>query len=124
MQTQVLRLAQFDSSPEMRLTIILAGRPEGMKSLDAHLLDLAELRIDIEPWEPSDTEGFVKTSLAQAGQTGPLFAEPAVARLHDLGHGNPRRVSQLADLSLLVGASHHLAQIDADVVEMVCQELG
>jgi len=123
-QTQVVRLAQCDPSPETRLTLVLAGRLEGVKRLDAHLLDLAELRIDVEPWEQADTEDFVKTSLAQAGQSAALFAEPAVARLHELSHGIPRRVSQLADLALLAGAGQNLQQIDAGVVEAVYQELA
>jgi type II secretory pathway predicted ATPase ExeA len=103
---------------------VLAGRLEGMKRLDTHLLDLAELRVDVEPWEQADTEDFVKTSLAQAGQPAGLFAAPAVARLHELSHGIPRRAAQLADLALLAGTGQNLQQIDAGVVEAVYQELA
>ena len=121
---QVTRLARFDLSPETRLTIVLAGHEEGMSKLGEPLLGLAELRIDVEPWQPTETEEFVSTMLAQAGRKSPVFAEPAVARLHELSHGIPRRVSQLADLALLVGAGQDLQQIDADVVQEVYQELG
>ena len=121
---QVTRLAAFDPSPDGRLTIVLAGRNEGMAKLCPRLLDLADLRIDLEPWEPADTENFVATLMAQAGQRSPVFAEPAVARLHELSHGIPRRVSQLADLALLAGAGANLQQIDAEVVESVCRELA
>ena len=98
----VTRLARFDPSPETRLTLVLAGRNEGMSQLGLRLLDLADLRIDLEPWEPADTESFWHT-LAQAGRQSPVFAESAVARLHELSHGIPRRVAQLADLALLAG---------------------
>jgi general secretion pathway protein A len=120
----VTRLAHFDPSPETRLTLVLAGRNEGMSRLGERLLDLAELRIDVEPWEPADTEEFLNTLLAQAGRQSPVFDEPAVARLHELSHGIPRRVSQLADLALLAGAGQQLQQIDAAVVEEVYQELA
>ena len=120
----VTRLASFDPTPEARLTIVLAGRNEGMARLCPRLLDLADLRIDLDPWEPADTENFVATLMAQAGQRSPVFAEPAVARLHELAHGIPRRVSQLADLALLAGAGANLQQIDAEVVDSVCQELA
>ncbi len=120
----VLRLVNFDPLPESRLTVVLAGRNEGMARLDPRLLDLAELRIEVEPWEPSDTGGYVSTVLAQAGRNAPVFAEPAVARLHELSHGVPRRVSQLADLALVAGAGANLQQIDANVVESVYQELA
>lgn len=121
---QVARLAQFDPSPQSRLTIVLAGQRKRMGRLGHRLLELAELRIDVEPWEPSDTKDFISTSMSQAGCRSPVFDEPAVARLHELCHGIPRRVSQLADLSLLAGAGAELKQIDADTVESVYHELG
>jgi general secretion pathway protein A len=120
----VTRLARFDPSPEMRLTLVLAGRSEGMSRLDESLLGLAALRIDLEPWQRNETEDFVNASLAQAGRGSPVFDRPAVDRLHELAHGIPRRVSQLADLALLAAAGRNLDQIDAGVVETVYQELG
>ena len=120
----VARLARFDPSPETPLSIVLAGRNEGMSRLDSRLLDLAELRIDLEPWEAADTADFLNTLLAQAGRQSPVFAKPAVARLHELSHGIPRRAAQLADLALLAGAGQELEQIDAEVVEGVYRELG
>jgi type II secretory pathway predicted ATPase ExeA len=119
----VTRLSQHDPSPESRLTIVLAGQRERISHVGQRLLDLAELRIDVEPWEPSDTQGFLHSSLAQAGCQSPVFADPAVARLHELSHGIPRRISQLADLALLAGAGRNLEQIDADLVDSVYQEL-
>jgi general secretion pathway protein A len=120
----VTRLARFDPSPEMRLTIVLAGRQECLEKLDESLLGLAELRIDVEPWQRADTEQYVNTSLSHAGCRTAVFAEPAVDRLHELAHGIPRRVSQLADLALLAGAGQNLNQIDAGVVDEAYQELG
>jgi len=121
---RLTRLAQHDPSPESRLTIVLAGEREKMGQLGRRLLDLAELRIDLQPWEQSETAEFLSTSLARAGRTSPVFADPAVARLHELSRGIPRRVSQLADLALVAGAGGDLQQIDAEVVESVYHELG
>ena len=118
------RLARFEPSPEMRLTIVLTGRNEGMAKLGESLLGLAELRIDLEPWQPADTQQYVKTLLSQAGRQKPVFAPRAVDRLHELAHGIPRRVSQLADLALLAGAGQNLEQIDAGVVEEVLSGAG
>lgn len=121
---EVTRLAQFDPSPQSQLTIVLAGGREQMGRLGHHLLDLAELRIDVAPWEPIDTKDFISTSMAQAGCRSRVFDEPAVARLHELSHGIPRRVSRLADLALLAGAGAELNQIDAETIESVYHELG
>jgi general secretion pathway protein A len=120
----VARLARLDPSPSMWFTIVLTGRNEGMTQIGNSLLDLADLRIDLEPWARDDTEEFVTTRLSQAGQCSQVFNESAVDRLHELAHGIPRRVSQLADLALLAAAGQNLNQIDAEVVETVYQELG
>ncbi len=120
----VTRLAQHDMSPESRLTLVLAGRQQRMGRLGRTLLELAELRIDLDGWELTDTEGFLKESLAQAGCQTQVFDESAVVRLHELGGGVPRRISHLADLALLAGTAKDLATIDAETVESVYQELG
>ncbi|MCE5302624.1 MAG: AAA family ATPase [Planctomycetaceae bacterium] len=121
---QVMRLVRFDPSPDARLTIVLAGRNEGVARLDPWLLDRVDLRIELEPWDSADLKKYLTTSLAKAGRKSPVFAESGVARLHELSHGIPRRAAQLADLALVAGAGQELKRIDADVVEEVFQELS
>jgi len=120
----VTRLAQHDPSPASRLTIVLAGQRTRMSRIGDCLLNLAELRIDVEPWEQSDTEAFLSSSLAQAGRQSSVFADPAVTRLHELSRGVPRRINQLADLALVAAAGEELQQIDAEVVDSVFHELS
>ncbi len=122
--TQVTRLARSEPRPDSRLTIVLAGQPARMGRLPRALLELAELRIDLEAWEPADTAQFIETALRKAGRSVPVFGEPAVTRLHQLAEGIPRRISQLADLALVAGAGRRLSSIDAQTVDSVCQELG
>jgi type II secretory pathway predicted ATPase ExeA len=120
---QVARLATHDPSPHSRLTLVLAGQEGRMAQLGPRLLDLAELRIDIGPWTQDETGGFLRASLAQAGAGRTVFDGPAVARVHELARGVPRRVARLADLALLAGAGRAAEQIDASTVESACQEL-
>jgi general secretion pathway protein A len=122
--SQVYRLAQLDVSPDAQLTIALAGRHDRMGRIWESMLDLAELRIDLGAWEATDTEAYLDNSLAQAGRKTPIFDDPAILRLHQLSHGVPRRVSQLADLALAAGAGQTLDRIDAETVESVYHELG
>ena len=77
---QLGRLARHDLSPDSRFTMVLSGRPRRMGRLGAELLDLAQLRIDLEPWEPIDLEVDLKTSLVRAGRDDSMFTEPAIAR--------------------------------------------
>ena len=121
---QLVWLAQLDTSRDARLTIVLAAQPERLYKLDTRLLELADLRIDLEGWDADDTAAFVKQSLAKAGRTTPIFSEAALVRLHQLTGGVPRRIKQLADLALLAGAGGNMAQIEPSTIDSVYQELG
>jgi general secretion pathway protein A len=121
---QIVRLAKHDPSPDSRLTLVLAGRRERMGRLGEPLLGLADLRIDVQPWDLDDTADFLQASLLRAGRQSPVFADPALERMHHLAHGIPRQVRQLADFALLAGAGRALDQIDADTVESAYEELG
>lgn len=118
------RLLSFDSSPDLRLTVVLAANRARASNLGSQLLDLAELRIELERWEEADTQGYLTESLAKAGRTSPLFELAAVARLHELSRGVPRQVRQLAELALVAGAGQELAQIDEATIDAVYQELS
>ena len=122
--TLATRLAQHDLSPESRLTLVLAGRHEQMGRIGRTLLELAELRIDLEPWQQADTEAYLKDAMSKAGGSAAVFDASAVARLHELAHGIPRRINHLADLALVAGAGQNLTQIDAGTIESVYHELG
>ncbi len=121
---EVARLAQINVDRNARITIVLAAQPARIGRLGSRLLDLAELRIDVDGWEEDETDAFIKTSLAHAGRSTPIFNEAAVARLHEQAGGCPRRVKQLADLALLAGAGQNLGQIDPEVIDSVIHELG
>lgn len=121
---QIAWLAQLDTSRDARLTMVLAAQPERLYKLDTRLLELADLRIDLEGWDADDTAAFVKQALANAGRTTPIFSEAALARLHELTGGIPRRIKQLADLALLAGAGGNMAQIEPSTIDSVYQELG
>ncbi len=121
---QVARVAQIDPSSSARLTIVLAGRALRIGRFGRRLLDLAELRIDLEPWNEQDTLAYLRWAIAQAGRTKPLFTPEAMRQIHASSEGIPRGVKQLADMALVAGAGSELELIDADVIESVFSELG
>ncbi|MEX2111928.1 MAG: AAA family ATPase [Pirellulales bacterium] len=121
---EVARLAQINADRNAQITIVLAAKPSRIGRLGARLLDLAELRIDVDGWEDDETAAFVKSSLARAGRSTTVFSEAALARLHEQSGGIPRRVQQLADLALLAGAGQNLGQIDPELIDSVIHELG
>jgi type II secretory pathway predicted ATPase ExeA len=121
---QVLRLLK--THPNHRLTVILAAEAARLHHLGTDLLQLSELRVHLEPWQPEDVREYLQAALRRAGrpEEADVFHESAVVRLWELAEGNPRRVSQLAELALIVGAGQGLAQIDAETIESVSQELA
>lgn len=121
---QVARVAQADPSPAARLTIVLAAQVRRVSRLGRRLLELADLRVDLEPWSESDTIAYLRWALVQAGCSKPIFTTEAMHHLYLLSEGVPRRVKQLADMALVAGAGSELEMIDADVVEGVFHELG
>jgi general secretion pathway protein A len=121
---EVIRLAQLNQTHDARLTVVLTAHSERLHRLGARILETAELRVDLDGWDLDDTAAFVKQSLAEAGRSTPIFSEGALRRLYELTGGVPRRIKQLADLALLGGAGSNLAQIEADLIESVYQELG
>ncbi len=77
---QVARLACCDPSNQSRLTLILAVRGENIRRLGDRLLELAELRIDLEPWDRAGTANFLNSSLAQSGARARSFpSRPSTA---------------------------------------------
>lgn len=124
LQAVIARLAQLDLSRDAQLTVVMTASPERVTELSPRLMELSELRIDLESWDEEDTADFLTASLRRVGRDEPAFSDAAIARLHQLSGGIPRRVRQLADWALMAGAGQQQQQIDAHTVEAVFEELG
>ena len=122
--TQIVRLVHLGTLPGSALTIILTADSDRTDLVGARLIELAELRIELEPWNESETTEYVKHSFARAGRKTPVFGPSALVRLHQLTGGIPRKVNQLAELSLLAGAGAEMNEIDPPTIDAVYQELG
>jgi general secretion pathway protein A len=120
---EVSRLATLDASSGSGPTLILAARRGRGHRVGERLLELADLRIELAPWQQIETEEYLRFTLARAERGGPTFEPGATVMLHELARGIPRRVRRLADLAWLAGNSRNLSRIGADLVESVYQEL-
>ncbi len=121
--SHILRLIRHDPSIEGFVTTVLAVQPRAVKRLGRRLLEMSELRIELESWEQDDTIRFLQDSLAKAGSQNEVFEQQAARRLHELTRGVPRQVSYLAELALLAGAGQQLSMIDTATIESVYEEL-
>jgi general secretion pathway protein A len=121
---QVLRLAQTDVATNPAATLILAARRARVTQLGERLLELADLRVDILPWNADDTQHYLEHGLARAGRHATTFTPEAVALLAELSQGVPRNAVQLAELSLVAAAGQELSAVDTSTIMAVYQELG
>ncbi len=120
----LVRLARIDRQASARWTIVLASEPEQATRWKANLLELVDLRINLPPWNESDTIGYVQTALIEAGRFDPVFEEEALQSLHKLSGGVPRQIARLADFALLAGAAAEMETIDAPTIESAQKELS
>lgn len=122
--TQIVRLVRLEPTPAARWTIVLAAQTVQAARWNEALRELIDLRIDLTPWEQADTIGFVQTALVEAGRFEPVFDDDALATLHELSGGIPRRLMRLADFSLLAAAAARAAKINRSIVMAANDELG
>jgi general secretion pathway protein A len=121
---RIARLSECDPSTQCRLTMVLAAYHRQINQLGPRLLELTELRVEIEPWDPEDTRDYLRHALSHAGGQREVFDEAAIERLHQLAHGVPRRVSQLAGLALIAGAGEQKDEIDSETVNAAYEQLA
>ena len=120
--TMIARLAQSDPSDDSRLTLVLTCEQSRTHLLGERLRQLCDLLVDVEPWTVEETIDFLRTGLSAAACDPDLFSDGADRRLHELTEGVPRRVQQLAQLSLVAASAEDLEFVDVETLEAVCQE--
>lgn len=103
------------------LGLLLVGQPELRARLGQRGGEAFAQRVGVAyhlgPLDPAETGRYLAHRLAVAGRCAPLFDDGAVAALHRLGGGVPRRLNQLAAGALLEGFAREKALISAEVVE-------
>jgi len=101
--SQVLRLIRSDAT---KLTLIATASWAQLQRVSKGLMELVDLRIDLESWDELDTTGYLQHALFEAGAQRPLFDEEAISDLYRFTKGVPRAVNRLADFALLAGSGN------------------
>ncbi|MCU0968017.1 MAG: AAA family ATPase [Rubrivivax sp.] len=126
---QLRLLTNLETAEKKLLQIVLIGQPE-LRAMLARP-DLEQLaqrvvaRYHLGALGAAETAQYVRHRLAVAGLKGPLpFDERALARLHRLAAGVPRRINLLAGRSMLGAWAQGRARIDARLVEQAAREVA
>ncbi len=125
---QLRLLTNLETAERKLLQIVLIGQPE-LRELVARP-DLEQLaqrivaRYHLGALSAGETRQYIRHRFAVAGPQAPLpFGERALARIHKLSGGVPRRINLLADRALLGAYARSETRVDERTVEQAAREV-
>lgn len=116
------RLHSFAEGTGASLILVAAADDRSQGLLSPRFLARVELRVELDFWTLEESSGFLQQWLSQRS-AGQEFDPQAMEVLHELAEGVPRRVRQLAELTLVAG-SRTEGNLSEEVVEAAYQELN
>ena len=124
---QIRLLTNLETTKSKLLQIILIGQPELNDVLSRN--DLRQLaqrvtaRYHLGALQKNEIGDYVNFRLRVAGCRKPLFTKQALAKLHQVTDGIPRRINVLADHALLSAYSKTQVLVDAKSVKAASKEV-
>lgn len=122
-------LSNFQLGSHPLLQTLLLGQPEFRATLQTHP-NLEQLRQRViaahhlDAMEPTEIEPYIKHRLTCVGWNGnPSFDQRVFAELHEATGGIPRRVNQVVNRLMLLGAVEQRTRIDAAMLQAVLAEM-
>ena len=125
---QLRLLTNLETSERKLLQIILIGQPE-LRAMVAQpaMEQLAQrviARFHLDALTAQETQQYIAHRLAVAGLQGPVpFERRAIARVHVLTHGVPRRINLLCDRALLGAYAAGARQVSPAIVNRAAREV-
>ena len=123
-------LSNFQLGAHPLLQTLLLGQPEFRRTL-AHHPDLDQLRQRIiashhlEALDADEVEDYIQHRLTHVGWDGrPLFEDGLLSALYGASDGIPRRVNQVMNRLLLLGAIEEKESIDTKMLDAVIAEMS
>ncbi len=120
----VTRILHLDASDDSFMTVVAACETGRTHLLGESIHEQCELHVELEAWTREEVEDFVRSALSSAACSPDMFTSNSIGRLMQLSDGIPRRVQQLAQLSLIAAAAQDLSEIDELTLDAVEQELS
>lgn len=100
--------------------LILCGQSDLRRIMDYAILESFSQRLALRYHMPSlskhETANYVQHQMTLAGAAQPLFDESALAALHEVAFGIPRRIGAVAHQALTYAMFSERKTVDADVV--------
>ncbi|MCJ2187294.1 XrtA/PEP-CTERM system-associated ATPase [Novosphingobium beihaiensis] len=123
-------LSNFQLGSHPLLQTLLLGQPEFRETLaDSDQLEQLRQRViaahHLGPMEREEVQAYIEHRLGRAGWSGnPGFDADVFAAIHEASGGIPRRINQIVNRLLLLGAVEQRAHIDSAMVAQVLEEMN
>ncbi len=105
-------------------TCILSCNDQQTFGISPAIMDRCELRMDLPFWDLAQTADYFEWALLKANASDDLFDSQAIIRIQELGNGQPRRMSQLAELGLVAGAVRRSLCVTGPMIDQVASEIA
>jgi len=122
---EIRLLLNFQQDRRFLLTLFLVGQPE-LRQRIADLPQLQErlsIRYHIGAFDEEESLRYLAHRLEIAGGTHEIFTREAERLLVAACQGIPRRINNVADLSLLVGYGQQAPVVDEEIVQRVLMDM-
>ena len=100
--------------------LILAGQTDLRRTMEYAVLESFaqrfSMRYHMSPLNAEETADYVRHHMKLAGAPDEIFADDALAAIHDLSFGIPRRIGALAQQALHYAMLAEKRTVDADIV--------
>jgi hypothetical protein len=103
---------------------LLAVDESLLVEIPRRILEDCDVRVDLPAWDLGLTAEYIETQIANLGKRDDIFSAQGITRIHELGEGIPKRMFQLAEIALAVGAERRFESIDAELIDLVCEEFS
>lgn len=124
-EIRLLSNAEMDSQSPFALLLI--GQPTLARQLRLGIFAALDQRIamryQLAAMDLGESAQYLRHHLALVGRADPLFADDAVARLHQASLGLPRALNNAAIAALIAAASAGKALVDDDCAKKAVAEL-
>ena len=122
---EIRLLLNYQTEGKTLISLFLVGQPElGLKvDINKPLSQRLAMRAHLAPFTEENTADYIRHRLTTAGAQKELFTQKAYELAHDLSGGIPRRINNICNLALLLGASRQLDEIDEMVIYDVSRTL-
>jgi general secretion pathway protein A len=123
-------LSNFQLGSHPLLQTLLLGQPEFRDTIQEHpQLEQLRQRViaahHLDAMEPAEIQPYIEHRMKCVGWTGnPAFDQRVFTELHAASGGVPRRINQIANRLLLLGAVEQRSRIDSSMLANVLEELA